>query len=658
MSTETLRTKYPLKKAKILKKTIQTLMFLVPVAPFLLVGFFVSDAAVKGIILGVLFMVLVLAALVYWYQSVYFEKYFYDLTGEGLIIQKGVFSTKQTIVPLNKIQDIYLDQDIFDRIFGLWDLHISSATTVSGFEAHIDGVSREDGMIMRNLLLGETVSKPSGEGIKAEVYKPSNRGILMILLGGIFGLIFVAIFFTWFLVILIPALILSLLDFTVIRYELRDEGVYIRKGFLTPKESLFLYRNIQDVEESYDILSRILQLRTLTVKTMTSLSAADARMLYLTPEDSKNIREEVLKRCRTSVEEKPATEETAVTEEVVEKPEDYVKSPYTNHFLKSFLYGLLIGSAGLGVVFIAAVPLILLGFFVNPGFFLALLVVALISASINLGLLSQTISHLLSYAYEISPHYVIIKKGILNVQRKQISYGKMQDIILAVSFPQFFAGLATLKFDTGSKEVVAKGQSRQYSTQMQFTSLSSPVESVPDLNLGDAVELRRKIADYMRISSSCIGDNPLVKKFPIEDVKPLKKTLWWAMLLLPIAALAVVLIPAGLEVKLLPVLFSLILLAVKYVYEYYYYKRYFYDVNDQVLVIKKGVFGFREITVPFTKIQDIFVDQDILDRILGLRDVYVSTVTQRSILNAHIDGVNTENAEKIAEILIKSVKRR
>jgi len=89
----------------------------------------------------------------WWYQNKYFESYYYDIRADFLVIKKGVFMPKETTLPFEKLQDVYLDQDVWDRIFGLWDLHVSTATMASGFHAHIDGVSKENAEAMREILL-------------------------------------------------------------------------------------------------------------------------------------------------------------------------------------------------------------------------------------------------------------------------------------------------------------------------------------------------------------------------------------------------------------------------------------------------------------------------------------------------------------------------
>ena len=58
-------------------------------------------------------------------------------------------------MPINRLQDVYVDQDILDRIFGLYDVHVSSATIISGNLSHIDGLSKKNSESVKNLILSE-----------------------------------------------------------------------------------------------------------------------------------------------------------------------------------------------------------------------------------------------------------------------------------------------------------------------------------------------------------------------------------------------------------------------------------------------------------------------------------------------------------------------
>jgi membrane protein YdbS with pleckstrin-like domain len=148
--------KYPLQKAKILKKFISRevvlgiLFFIIGIAIFLVQ----LEYGLKIVLLSLALIFFVAATLInYWYESKYYEKYFYNFETDFLVIRKGVFMPTETTLPWNKIQDVYLDQDLLDRVFGLWDLHVSTATIMSGYHAHIDGVSKQDAETMRDIIL-------------------------------------------------------------------------------------------------------------------------------------------------------------------------------------------------------------------------------------------------------------------------------------------------------------------------------------------------------------------------------------------------------------------------------------------------------------------------------------------------------------------------
>jgi len=92
-------------------------------------------------------------------------------------------------------------------------------------------------------------------------------------------------------------------------------------------------------------------------------------------------------------------------------------------------------------------------------------------------------------------------------------------------------------------------------------------------------------------------------------------------------------------------------------YEWLYIWTYFYDVGDTFLRIRKGVLIRKEITIPYGRIQDVNVDQDIMDHIFHLYDVHVATATLDSEIEAHIDGVNATSASKIRNLILERVAK-
>ncbi|MEK6822886.1 MAG: PH domain-containing protein [Nanoarchaeota archaeon] len=154
-----------------------------------------------------------------------------------------------------------------------------------------------------------------------------------------------------------------------------------------------------------------------------------------------------------------------------------------------------------------------------------------------------------------------------------------------------------------------------------------------------------------------------IERYPLEQTKVIKKTVGGILTWLIIAL--IVLVPAHMFVfsrfsALIIILDVLVALRViiEPIYQYYYYKMYFYDVRTDFLVIRKGVITPRETILNYNKLQDVYVDQDILDRIFGLWDVHVSTATAMSGAEAHIDGVNEKNATAIRELLLSRIKQR
>jgi uncharacterized membrane protein YdbT with pleckstrin-like domain len=108
----------------------------------------------------------------------------------------------------------------------------------------------------------------------------------------------------------------------------------------------------------------------------------------------------------------------------------------------------------------------------------------------------------------------------------------------------------------------------------------------------------------------------------------------------------------------IPSICFLIVLVLVYIYQRFYYKNYFYNLTSEMMVVKKGVISRSEITLQYDKIQNVFVDQDILDRMFGLYDLHIENAGGSSSAAAHIDGLNEQNAEKMKEFILNKIKRR
>ncbi len=92
-------------------------------------------------------------------------------------------------------------------------------------------------------------------------------------------------------------------------------------------------------------------------------------------------------------------------------------------------------------------------------------------------------------------------------------------------------------------------------------------------------------------------------------------------------------------------------------YQWLYIATYYYDLGPDFLRVRKGVIIRQEISVPYSRIQDVYIDQDAIDHVLGLYDVHISTATPTSNLESHIDGVNHNNAEALHEMMLSRIKQ-
>ena len=142
--------KYPLEKRKVLKKAITRSIKWCILIGFLLLLTLYNEPSVNiqqyFYLAGIIFVLELI------YQSMLHKRYFYNLEKKLLTIREGVIARRERNIPYKRIHDIYVDQDLFDRIFRLWDLHLTT-TDSRLFNIHIDGLSAKSAKAIRALLL-------------------------------------------------------------------------------------------------------------------------------------------------------------------------------------------------------------------------------------------------------------------------------------------------------------------------------------------------------------------------------------------------------------------------------------------------------------------------------------------------------------------------
>ncbi len=102
----------------------------------------VVDQILLFIGLGLILMLTVIIA-ARWYTSEFFRTFIYEPRGDYFFSRKGVVTPSYTLIPYKNIQDIHVEQSIYDRIFGLWSMKIYSATFSTRGSDIIFGLSKK-----------------------------------------------------------------------------------------------------------------------------------------------------------------------------------------------------------------------------------------------------------------------------------------------------------------------------------------------------------------------------------------------------------------------------------------------------------------------------------------------------------------------------------
>ncbi len=172
-------TNLPLDRKKIIKKTIENGMWPSIGLIFgvvLVIWGLVAEGGFIFYIGGVLCFVLPLIG-VYIYQSYYYKLYYYNFGDSKAEIRKGVIARSTGHVQYARIQNVYVDQDILDRIFGLYDIHYETAGEVSGIYSHVDGLNKENGDKLVEFLNSNLRERKTPQSIPEKMPKPVSTGM-------------------------------------------------------------------------------------------------------------------------------------------------------------------------------------------------------------------------------------------------------------------------------------------------------------------------------------------------------------------------------------------------------------------------------------------------------------------------------------------------
>lgn len=110
------------------------------------------------------------------YSALRRSTFHYFLEDNFLLIKQGIFSKQQRHIPYEVIQNLYVKQDFFDRIFDLSSLMLENASSsmtinsiqtpieqtagFSGNQVNIPGLSKQNAETLKNIILQKIKENP------------------------------------------------------------------------------------------------------------------------------------------------------------------------------------------------------------------------------------------------------------------------------------------------------------------------------------------------------------------------------------------------------------------------------------------------------------------------------------------------------------------
>lgn len=447
-------------------------------------------------------------------------------------------------------------------------------------------------------------------------------GTLFVLLwvGGLGGLLFSII------IVPIAVIYTYLLDKSY-RYQLKEDGIYIYHGVISRKQSLFLYNKIQDVNESQSLFHRIFGLKNLKISTMTQESQQGGSISGLTTEQATELRGEILSRVSASTKKSgsPASKPASMlTGGPISDAPKFVPSMKTIY-------------PTIALAFLVLVFSIFLGILVGLAAFIIAFFGLLMTVPIAIGTLIYKYYTFLQYDDE----RIYIKTGWLNVQTTTIPYDRVQDVYLSRGILQRFFGLATVRALTGESMLIAEQK-------------NVPPNEIRGLELEEAQVLRKAILDKVKSDGSDERIIAGMERFPLLPKSYFVRALKICAIFFILSLIGSLFLPAVTDGLIsLPIIWGLLaaIFLIVLAFTFMYFKSINYSFTQTTIIMEKGIFTIDRATLPISKVQDVSVSQDLFDRIFGLYDVHISTVTLSSAALLHYDGVSKETAAELKDFL-------
>lgn len=125
--------KYPVQGVWVFKSMLGSLSALIFFVPYLLISSRFGET-VKGIEIIFYAVVVIVSFAIFHFAVTILRRatFHYSIEGQFLTLKQGILSKQQRHIPYGVIQNLFVKQDLFDRIFGLASLTIENASQGAG----------------------------------------------------------------------------------------------------------------------------------------------------------------------------------------------------------------------------------------------------------------------------------------------------------------------------------------------------------------------------------------------------------------------------------------------------------------------------------------------------------------------------------------------
>ncbi|SKB37642.1 putative membrane protein [Salegentibacter holothuriorum] len=120
----------------------------------------------------------VLTGLTLVYSYLYYRKFIFyiDYEREEFVLEKGIFSTENSAIPFDKIQQVYFKRSILQRVINVYSLVIDTAGS-NQKEVEIKAISEKDANKLLEILLKAKSEKVEENQIEEEKLEPGNKEV-------------------------------------------------------------------------------------------------------------------------------------------------------------------------------------------------------------------------------------------------------------------------------------------------------------------------------------------------------------------------------------------------------------------------------------------------------------------------------------------------